>query len=389
MSRIEDQFRTRAPTNQPTVMHVIPALQPGGAEHMLTALVTARREYAISQTVVSMMSGNALAKTIREAGVPVYELGARTFLDAPVALLKLIRLIKRDRPIAIQSWLYYADLVSLLALKLSGRRSSTRLYWGIRSSDMDQSQYRHALGWTIGACARLSGQPDAVVANSFAGRDVHRRLGYAPRAFPVILNGVDIQRFRPDPAARMKIRKQLGIAQDKPVVIHVARVDPMKDHQSLIAVASAMPDIQFVMVGAGTQNIKAASNVIALGTRNDIPDLLAAADLAISTSVFGEGFSNVIAEAMACGLCVVATDVGDARRIVDETGTIVRPGDVAAMISALQDMLQQPGPARQQRSAAARKRIEDHYSLDSAVAAFDALHLHGTLPEEPRSNCQS
>jgi glycosyltransferase involved in cell wall biosynthesis len=366
--------------NPPTVLHVIPGLHMGGAEHMLTALVTAKRKKPFSQTVVDLLSGGALADTMRGVGIPVYELNAQNPLAAMLALPRLARLIARLRPTAIQSWLYYGDLASLLALQMSGRRSATRLYWGIRSSDMDQSRYRLRLALAIKACARLSGQPDAVVANSFAGREVHRALGYRPHAFPVIPNGIDTQRFKPDPSARARMRTQLGIAQDKSVVIHVARVDPMKDHDSLIAVASGTPNVQFILVGAGTQNIKAPSNVTALGMRRDMPDLFAAADLAISTSAFGEGFSNVVAEAMACGIPVVATDVGDARRIVGETGTIVRTRDISAMISAIRDMVLEPEPLRHQRCASARKRIEDSYSLDRAVEAFDALHFHGTMP---------
>ena len=88
-------------------------------------------------------------------------------------------------PAAIQSWLYYADLISLWALEISGRRATTRLYWGVRCSDMDQSKYQRGLRWAIAACVSRSARPDAVVANSFAGRDAHLRLGYAPRAFPV------------------------------------------------------------------------------------------------------------------------------------------------------------------------------------------------------------
>src|SRR4029078_7091652 len=139
----------------------------------------------------------------------------------------------------------------------SGQRASTRLYWGIRSTDMDLKQYRRALRWTVNACANRSARPDAVLANAFSGRDVHRALGYAPRAFPVIPNGIDTQRFRPNPSARARVRAHLAVPDDKMLVIHVARVDPMKDHASLSAVAAALPDIQFIMAGAGTEQIAA------------------------------------------------------------------------------------------------------------------------------------
>jgi glycosyltransferase involved in cell wall biosynthesis len=245
---------------------------------------------------------------------------------------------------------------------------------------MDPRHYRRALGRTIKACAKRSARPDAVVANSFAGRKAHRAIGFAPRAFPVIPNGIDTKRFRPDGSVRARMRTQLGVSDRKPLVIHVARVDPMKDHVSLIAVAAALPNIQFVMTGAGTEKIEAPTNLRALGIRRDMPDLYAAADLSLSTSVFGEGFPNAVAEPMACGIPVVATDVGDSRLIIGDTGFVVSPRDVPGMASAIGSLLAEPETKRAARGAAARIRIQDHYSLDRMVSAFDSLHLHGTLP---------
>jgi len=367
-------------TNPPTVLHVIPALNIGGAEQMLMSLVMAKRSQPFSQVVASLMSGGALAETIRNAGIPVHEFAMQNPRALPFALFQLSRLITSLRPIAIQGWLYYADLASLWALKMSGRRSATRLYWGVRSSDMDQKHYRRTLAWVIKACSDRAAEPEAVVANSYVGRDYHRHLGYAPRAFPVIPNGIDTQRFMPNSSARSRMRAQLGISGTTPLAIHVARVDPMKDHESLVSVASMLPNVQFIMVGSGTNDISGPKNLQALGARRDLAELYPAADLALSTSAFGEGFSNVVAEAMACEVPVVATDVGDSRRIIDDTGIVVPPRDVGAMKSAIEKLLHESKTDHENRGHAARARIVERYSLDRAVAAFDALHLHGTLP---------
>lgn len=364
-------------------MHVIPGLGVGGAERTLAALVTASREQPVSQVVVDLMGnttdGTQLADAIRAANVPVYHLGGRSLRDLPVVLAKLAMLIRKLRPVAIQSWLYYADLASLWALDLSGRRSSTRLYWGIRSSDLDQSHYRRALAWTIRQCAKRSNRPDAIVANSLAGRALHEALGYRPDALCVIPNGIDTERFRPDPEARARMRAAMGVAADKVLIIHAARVDPMKDHASFVAVADALPNFQFVMAGAGTEKINAPSNVMAIGVNHDMASLYAAADLMVSTSLFGEGFPNVVAEAMACSVPVVATDVGDSRRVVGDTGVIVEPGDVVGIISAIDEILK-PSPQREFSKIAARRRIEDNFSLARMVRKFDALHFNGELP---------
>ncbi len=121
---------------------------------------------------------------------------------------------------------------------------------------------------------------------------------------------------------------------------------------------------------------------MALGQRSDMPAIYAAADFAISTSAFGEGFPNVIAEAMAAGLPVVATDVGDSRWIVGSTGLVVPPRDPHGMAAAVRALASEPGTARRERGQRCRAQIEYEFSLDRAVAAFDSLHLDGILPSE-------
>ena len=364
------------------VMHVIPGLGTGGAEHMLATLVAAQRRKPYRQVVVNLLRGGANADRIRAAGVELIELGMRHPVMLPFAIVRLALIIRRMQPDAIQSWLYYGDLCATAALALSGRRPVTRLYWGVRCSDMDLSRYHWVLRQAIALCAKLSGRPDAVIANSFAGRDVHRQLGYQPRAFPVIPNGIDTVRFKPDAVARQRIRAELGIADDRPLVIHVARVDPMKDHASLLAAARALPNATFVLVGARTETLETPDNMIALGARTDMPALYAAADIAVSSSAFGEGFSNAIAEAMASGVAAIATDVGDAAAIIGAAGRLVPPRDTAALRDAIVALLAEPPTARKARGLAGRDHIERTFSLDRAVNNFDRLFVHGTIPEE-------
>ncbi len=365
----------------PLVMHVIAGLGVGGAERMLAALVAAPRAAPHRQIVVDLVGGGPLAADIRAAGIAVEELGLRSPLALPRTIRTLAALIDTHRPAAVQTWMYYADLIGLWAFARARRRGDARLYWGVRCSDMDLGRYGRRLRWTIAACARRAARPDAVVANSFAGRDVHRRLGYAPRAFPVIPNGIDTARFRPDAAARGATRAALGIDPAATVAIHAARVDPMKDHGNLLALAAARPETIFLAVGKDTETLAGPPNVRALGRRRDMPALYAAADLVLSTSAFGEGFPNVIGEGMASGLVPLVTDVGDARRIVGETGAVVPPRDPQALAAALAALTADGGdPAR--RGAAARARIADNFSLARCVAAFDALHLRGD-PGDP------
>lgn len=359
----------------PVVLHVIPGLVTAGAEHMLTSLVTAKRAKPYAQAVANLMAGGTYAERIRAAGVPLYELGL-TNLNWPAVIGRLAALIRKLSPAAIQSWLYYGDVTTTLALYLSGRRHDTKLYWGVRGTDISQD-FSMRLRLAIALCVRLSRLPDAVIANSYAGRHDHQRIGYRPPAFAVIPNGIDIAEFRPNSGDRARIRGALGIAEATPFVIHVGRVNPMKDHATFLQVAAAIPEIRFAAIGRGTDALHGPPNMMRLGLRQDMPAIYAAADCLISTSRFGEGFSNVTAEAMASGVPVVATDVGDAREIIGGTGLVVPPGSAAALVDALHKLLSESADRRRARAKLCRERIATLFSLERAVAKFDALYTGG------------
>jgi glycosyltransferase involved in cell wall biosynthesis len=282
----------------------------------------------------------------------------------------------------IQSWLHYADLISFLALQWSGRKSDTKLYWGVRASNLDLAHYSYALRLTVMACAALSTRPNAVIANSFAGRDAHLQLGYRPPVFTVIPNGVDTLRYRRSPEARARMRAALQVAEDAHVAIHVARVDPMKDHEALIKASGRRPDISFWLVGQGTEELALPPNAIGLGNRTDVQDLYAAADIALSTSAFGEGFPNAVAEAMACELPVIATNVGDAARIVGTCGYVIKPRDTPALVASMDALFRMSSMERSALGENGRLRIQQRFSLEKSIQAFDRLFLYQEFPEQ-------
>lgn len=119
------------------------------------------------------------------------------------------------------------------------------------------------------------------------------------------------------------MRKELGLSFDAVVAIHVARVNSMKDHESFLAAMAEVPNVEGLLAGAGTESLSVPTNAKALGLRRDVNRLYAAADVVVSTSVYAEGFSNIIAEGMSCGLVPFTTDAGDARLIVGDVGRII------------------------------------------------------------------
>ncbi len=358
---------------RPRVIHVINDLRVGGAERMLAALALADPTFRKSIIAVTLSDGGHFTDVLREAGIAVVELGFRRNRPNLGGIIRLARLIRRLRPVAIQSWMYYADLVTLIAWQISGRKRNTHLFWGIRCSNLEAAGYGVFLRMTIRICSLFSGFPEAIVTNSEAGRQVHQALGYHPRRFVVIDNGVDLETFRPDPVARRQVREVLGLTLDMPVVALVARVDPMKDHKCFLAAFSQVSGARALLVGKGTQFFPERPGIRCLGERLDVPSLLAACDIIVSSSAFGEGFSNAIAEGMATGCVPVVTDVGDSRRIVGEAGLVVPPRDPAALAAAIQSLVDDPD-RRRSLSEKSRARIASQFPLQKFVSAFNQLY---------------
>jgi glycosyltransferase involved in cell wall biosynthesis len=373
------------------ITHVITGLQRGGAEMMLYRLLDRSDRRRFQHVVVSLTDEGALGRAIRDLGVPVRTLGMRRGIPDIRAVWRLARLMGRERPAVIQTWLYHADLVGLIAGKLAGIRTTV---WNVQCSDMDMRQYSRSSRLTRRLLSALSAAPAAVIVNSERGHLVHQRIGYRPRRWVIIPNGIDLARFRPDPEASVRLRKELGLPLSARLIGMVARYDPMKDHATFLRAAAeflrngaagAQADVHFVLVGRGVtwENPRLRALADSLGLRahlhllcerGDVECLLPGLDLASLSSLFGEGWPNVVGEAMACGVPCVVTDVGDARAIVGETGRVVPPADPEALARAWAELLACSEEERRALGAAARERIAVHFSLERVVRQYEDLY---------------
>lgn len=356
------------------ILNVITSLGLGGAERQLSVLAPMLVERGHEVMVVSLLSGGDYADQLRARGVEVHGLDIRGPIGGLAGLWRLAGLMRSFAPDVIQTWLYHADLFGLAARALSGCRVRPRLYWGVRCSNAEVA----GLGWKhrliVRVCARLSGRPDGVIANAEAGRDFHFGIGYRARRFEIVPNGIDHERFRPDPVARTEVRAELGIAEDEIVAVLVGRNDPTKGLSVFLEAFGGLDGVRAMLVGNGTGQLPDMPRLLRLGARNDVPRLLAAADLIVSSSLT-EGFPNVIAEGMATGLPVVATDVGDTACIVADCGVVVPPDDSSALRDALaQVALGMSAEERRALGAAARRRVMENYRADLAVRRFEAIY---------------
>jgi glycosyltransferase involved in cell wall biosynthesis len=356
------------------IFHLITSLDRGGAQTMLTHVVTRLDPLRFEPIVVSLMASGPVAAKLRADGICVVDLDMRRGIPSFGAFLRLKALIRRERPALMVSWLYHADLLTILAA------GSVPVAWNVRLSSLEGDAKTRRIRILQRILAFLSRRPAVIVINSNAGKDRHAALGYRPARWEVIANGFDLETFQPDALRRSEARREMGVRDGDTVIGMVARVDGMKDHATFLdaaaLIAAKRSEVRFILIGAGTENLAMptalAGIATALGERGDVARLLPGLDLMVLASL-GEGFPNAVGEAMACAVPCVASDVGDVKEIIGDTGAVVPPQDTPALASAVAVLLAR-GPAELTRlGALARERIRARYSIDATVRRYEQM----------------
>ncbi|MGR8932755.1 MAG: glycosyltransferase family 4 protein [Gammaproteobacteria bacterium] len=375
-------------TKKTKILHIITDLNTGGAEMMLYKLLSAIDKTQFDNRVISLTDDNVVGEKIAALGVPVSYLGMAPGRPDLRRFLRLLQEIRRIRPDAVQTWMYHADLLGGAAAKLAGVK---RVVWNIRHSDLPRQHSKRSTRLTAKLCAWLSHLiPDKIVCNAQRAALLHRQLGYKRDAFEIIGNGFDLQRFQPDVQAKALVCRELHIDDaDALLVGLVARFDAQKNHAGFIQAAQLLaaqfPQLHFILAGRGVDADNAVlrqylassgcdARVHLLGERHDIPFLTAALDVAVSCSIFGEGFPNSVGEAMACGVPCVVSDVGDSAWLLGEGGLSVAPGDSTALAAAIARLLRLSAEQRTALGAKGRQRIGEHFSLPAITERYEALY---------------
>ena len=369
------------------VLHVITAMNVGGAETMLCKYLENNSKNGTKHVVLSLMKPGPKAAGIKALGIPVYTLGMKHWLPGPLEALRLVRLVNIIGPDLLHGWMYHGNLAASFAHAFSP--SNVPLVWNVRHSLADPKKETWRTRWLLKLSAAISQRPSAIVYNSAAAAVQHRDVGYSPKNTAVLPNGFDFDLFRPNGEARKRLNLEYGIDPNAVIVGKVARLHPMKDHGMLVkAVALAREqghDLHLLMVGEGLatppqelqdqiNSLLPAHRVTLIGARSDVADLLPGLDILALASAWGEGFPNVIGEALACQVPVVATDVGDSALIVGDSGVIVPPGDAEAFANALVKMSELGPQGRKALGFAGRNRGKENYGLKEISARYDKLH---------------
>lgn len=344
-------------------------LNIGGAERQLVTLANDLAARGHEVVIASYYPGGALSKKLDSGRVRLISLGKRSRWDLPYLYIRLIRVMRQERPDVLHGWMLTQNVI---ATPLRLFHPKVRLFWCVRSSNREMvlSRFENLQEWLQ---FRLSRFADCIIVNSLAGLEHVVSKGIAREKMLHIPNGIDTKVFYPDDTERKSLRAEWGFSDSEKVIGQVARFDPVKNHplflKAAARIASERPDVRFVCVGHGqasyleelqalTRALGIESKVRWIQAHSDTRKVYNALDVFCSSSL-SEGFPNVIGEAMACGRRCVVTDVGDSRFVVGETGVVVRSDDVEHLIAGLRQQLD----AGASLNLRARQRVLENFTV--------------------------
>jgi glycosyltransferase involved in cell wall biosynthesis len=362
------------------VLFVITSLSVGGSERQLALLGSALAKEGMTIAVFSLNDG-VIRSDLERAGIEVIVAPGAGIMSVPLAALRLLGFMLSRRPCIVHFFLPAAYLIGAplaalarIRVRILSRRSLNNYQRNgiVRLLERLWHRTMHAL---IGNSQRVVGQ----LREEGAPRE---RLG-------LIYNGIGISSAQGDPDIRNRTRALLGLAPGALTMTIVANLIPYKGHRDLIdALALAVPGMpdgwRLLVVGrddgigaglrARVAQLNLSANILFLGSRDDVPAILAASDIGILCS-HEEGFSNAVLEAMAAGLPMAVTDVGgNAEAVADgETGFVVPPRDSKALAEAI-IRLANDASLRERLGTAGRRRVAQRFGLADFVGGHRSLY---------------
>ncbi len=366
------------------VLQLITELDVGGAERALLSLVKKLSSGKYDVMVAYLKGEGRLAEHFRDAGIKVFDLKMRNRM-ALGAVIRLYRLLKREKVRVLHTHLIQADICGFLAGKMAGVPV-------IISTKHNPDEFRKRRSIPVWLDGIFANRSDRIIAVSNAVRDfLIKWERISEDKFTVIHNGIDMEDFNfreftsaTDITAK---KEELGIDSSSQVVGTVRRLDEQKGHKFFL---EAIPEIlkkvhgvKFLIVGDGplqnkleklSEKLKISENVIFTGIRRDIPEILAIMDVFVLPSIF-EGFGIVLLEAMAMKKAIVASRIGGIPEIVDDglTGILIEPANPSEIANSIITLLKNPEKAKQMGDAGSKK-VEKIFTADVMAKQIEDVY---------------
>lgn len=360
------------------IAFLIRKLDCGGAEKQLIITAKGLSERGHNVTIYTFYTNGELEYELNETSVKLSCLGKKGRWDILSLLINLFKFIKRDKVEVLYSFMYTQNIIAAI-IKIVYHKLA--VIWGVRCSFMDFEKYTKLFKVAFKFECFMSRIPNLIISNSEAGKEYALKSGYKNKNFKVMFNGIDCESFKPDDQLGMELRKELDIGENQKLIGIISRIDYIKGHETFIRAASKISklreDVVFICVGGGneeyknylinlTEELQIKNKIIWYGKSKEVNKIYNALDILTSTS-YGEGFSNVIAEAMACGVPCVVTDVGDSAYIVSEYGKVINVNDEEELMNKWNAILSLSEEKIIKLKYNCRKRIENKFSVENLI----------------------
>lgn len=362
------------------VIHIISGLSRGGAERALSNLVLHDKNN--THRVVVFKDYNFFGEMLIRSGISVYSLGLGHNTSYLKAIFKLYKYIQKVNPDVVQTWMFHADLFGGLIAKVAGIK---KIFWGVRAANIKLLRYPTRIIVLFSSIFSYV-IPKKIICCGFQAKNTMSSNLYSKGKLTVIHNGCDTNYFSNLGAVYGRAELDSKILQQDCLVGFFGRWDIYKDIPNLLSALKITIDndikIKCLFAGIGLDNdnkklcddidLKGLSkNIILLGERDDIPELMRGIDINILPSI-SEGFPNVLVESLACGTPCIATDVGDSSVILGDTGWLVPHSNPHALANALIEASTELNNKENWvlRKKQCRDRVIENFSINKMVSNY-------------------
>lgn len=335
----------------------------------------------LQHSVIALQDSNDLITHLKEFGIPVLEIGMKNSIPTVRSIIKVRSFITQIAPDLIQGWMYHGNL----AASVGRLNKDIPLIYNIRHSLHHIGNEKLMTRWVIRLNSFFSHKLEGIIYNSNISRNQHENLGFASNSSITIPNGFDVEFYKPNRKFRLEIRRELNLSDNTLLFGQVGRNHPMKGHKTFMNAALEVikrddSKCHFLLVGRGIakdknlldirRKLNMEEHITFFDQRLDIEKIWNAVDVGVLSSLWGEGFPNVIGEAMACANPCIVTDVGDTAHIVNSFGKVVPPDDVESLALAMHEMLSLDENRRKVLGKKARNRIINKFSIDEVSKKY-------------------